>query len=273
MRTGACASCFSGSRRLAWRGGILCEVTGETDGLRLREIQAATLFDLAESGRLVEGSSPDRPVVPRLWIAGSAAGNLARLRVDVGAATAQAIEALVAREPPMGTADHAPRHLDDYVELLEVEAAVEDVSHELTYVFPATTTHWHEGPVVRSHTVEGAQLLERLEANGMPEALAAMGFGGTRDLWPSWCVALEGDAIAAVAFAARLSPFAAEVGVVTAPAFRGRGFAAAATAEWASLPALEGRILFYSADGANLSSQHVAERLGLAPLGPSFSIR
>jgi hypothetical protein len=97
------------------------------------------------------------------------------------------------------------------------------VSRELTYVFPATVRHWHEGPVVRSHSVEGAQLLEQLEANGMPEASAAMGFGDTRDLWPPWCVALEGDAVAAVAFAARLSPLAAEVGVVTAPAFRRRG--------------------------------------------------
>jgi RimJ/RimL family protein N-acetyltransferase len=248
-------------------------MTCGADGLRLREIQAATLFDLAESGRLVEGSSPDRPVAPRLWIAGSAAGNVVRCRVDVGAAAAQAIEALVAHEPPMRAEHHAPRHLDDDVQILEAEAAVEDVSRELTYVFPATMRHWHEGPVVRSHTVEGLQLLEQLEASGMPEAFAAMGFGDARDLWPPWCIALEGDAVAAIAFAARLSPLAAEVGVATAPAFRRRGLAAAAAAEWASLPELDDRTLFYSADAENVSSQHVAERLGLALLGPSLSIR
>ena len=92
------------------------------------------------------------------------------------------------------------------------------------------------------------------------------------DFWPPWCVALQGDEIAAIAFAARLSPDAAEPGVGSVPAFRGRGLAAAATAGWAALPGLQGRALFYGTSRTNVSSQRVAVRLGLRFLGASLSI-
>ena len=64
----------------------------------------------------------------------------------------------------------------------------------------------------------------------------------------------------------------AEVGIVTVPALRGRGYATAATAGWASLPALRRRVLFYSALQTNVSSRRVAERLGLRFLGGSLTI-
>lgn len=73
-------------------------------------------------------------------------------------------------------------------------------------------------------------------------------------------------------FAARLSRSAAETGVATVPAFRGRGYAAAATAGWAALPSLRGHILFYETDRMNRSSQGVARRLGLRFLGATFAI-
>jgi predicted GNAT family acetyltransferase len=106
----------------------------------------------------------------------------------------------------------------------------------------------------------------------MPEALVALGFVDVGEFWAPWCVALEGDEIASIAFAARLGPAGAETGVATVPALRGRGFAAAATAGWASLPALDGRTLFYSTSRTNLSSQRVAQRLGLRFIGATFSI-
>jgi GNAT superfamily N-acetyltransferase len=60
---------------------------------------------------------------------------------------------------------------------------------------------------------------------------------------------------------------AAECGVWTDPAHRGRGYAAAVTSAWAEILRPSGRHLFYSTGAQNLSSQRVAQRLGLHPLG------
>jgi hypothetical protein len=245
----------------------------ETGELRLLGIQAATLFELTESGRLRHQNSPDRSPAPRMWMGGSAAGNIVRMRVDVREDTAHAIEALVAREPPMTEAHSVPVHIDDYAELLGAEAPVEEVSGGMTYAFPDSLEYEHAARVVSSHTPEGAQLLARLQAEGMPEDLVQMGFVEARDFWPPWCAALDEGTIASVAFTARLSSVGAEVGVATAPASRGRGFAAATTVEWASSPSLEGRVLFYSTKATNVSSQRVADRLRLRFVGPSLSIR
>jgi hypothetical protein len=208
-----------------------------------------------------------------MWIGGSAAGNVVRIRVDVRERIADAIEALVAREPPLSEAHSVPVHIDDYAELLAAEAPVEEISRGLTYVFPDSLEYEHGARVVSSDSPEGAKLLARLQAEGIPEDLAKLGFVDARDLWPPWCAALDAGTIVSVAFTARLSPIGAEVGVATAPASRGRGFAAATTAKWASLPSLEARVLFYSTKATNVSSQRVAERLRLDFVGPSLSIR
>lgn len=60
---------------------------------------------------------------------------------------------------------------------------------------------------------------------------------------------------------------AAEAGTWTHPEFRGRGHASATTAEWAALQRPSGRLLFYSTSFTNRSSQSVAARLNLRPIG------
>jgi RimJ/RimL family protein N-acetyltransferase len=208
-----------------------------------------------------------------MWMGGSAAGNLVRIRVDVREETAHAIEALVASEPPLSDARRVPVHIDDYAELLGAEAPVEEVSRGATYAIPESLEYEHSARVVSSQTREGAQLLTRIQSEGMPEALVEMGFIEARHFWPPWCAVLDGGTIASVAFTARLSSIGAEVGVVTIPRARGRGLAAAAATEWASLPPLRGRALFYSTEAANVSSRRVADRLRLTFVGPTLSIR
>lgn len=98
------------------------------------------------------------------------------------------------------------------------------------------------------------------------------GFVSVADVWEPWCLAMEGEAVAASAIAARLSARAAEIGVYTFPKFRTGGYAAAVTAAWSSIASLDGRALFYSTSRANRSSQRVTSRLGLRMIGASFSI-
>jgi hypothetical protein len=53
---------------------------------------------------------------------------------------------------------------------------------------------------------------------------------------------------------------------------RGGRFAAAATAAWAARPALGDRVRFYSTQASNVSSQRVAQRLGLRLVGTTVSV-
>jgi RimJ/RimL family protein N-acetyltransferase len=81
-----------------------------------------------------------------------------------------------------------------------------------------------------------------------------------------WAAVRRGGRVVALCFTPVAGPEGAEAGVWTDPGHRGRGFAAAATARWAtSFPG--GRPLFHSTSDANRSSQRVAARLGLPRLG------
>jgi RimJ/RimL family protein N-acetyltransferase len=83
-----------------------------------------------------------------------------------------------------------------------------------------------------------------------------------------WTMALEGERVVSLCHTpGPMTPRAAECGVWTDPAVRGRGSAAAVTSEWAAMLRPTGRHLFYSTDSENLSSQRVAQRLNLRPLG------
>jgi hypothetical protein len=234
--------------------------------LDLLALDAETIFVPAQLDRTL-------PASPRLYMAGCSSGNIVRIRHDVGKHIAEAIERLVAKEPPLCYADSIPVHLDDYVRLLEGEAPVEQTIVELIWTFPERLSYGHRATLVASDTPEGDALLARLEREGMPEALVAAGFVDIGEFWAPWCVAFDGDDIASIAFTVGSGPESAEVGVHTFPAFRGRGFAAAATAGWASLPALRDCSLFYSTSRENVSSQRVTQRLGLRFLGVSLTIR
>ncbi len=243
-----------------------------TDLLRLLAIDLDTLFVMSPGGRIAGVNSPDGEAGPRLILAGCGAGNLARLRHDVSEATASDIAAVMEGEPPWSDSGSPPRCLSALVALLSRESPVQSVTRGIICVLPHAVRYATNVSIVSSEEAEGRRWLERLAREGTPRALRDAGFKGVDDFWAPWCVALEGGEIAATAFAARLGPLGAEVGVYTFPGFRGRGLAAAVTARWSSLACLAGRCLFYSTQTTNRSSQRVAQRLGLARLGASLSI-
>ena len=243
--------------------------TGDSD---LLAIQVATLFVLTDSGRIQLENDPDRSSGPRMYLAQCASGNIVRIRHDVGEETARAIDALVADELPLRDPDSRPRHVDDYVELLGAEAPVEQRSAGLIYCFPNHLEYEHDVMLVSSDTPDGDRLYARLADQGMPQALVQLGFAAAVDIWAPWCIALHEGEIASIGMTARIGPTGAEAGVITIPALRGRGFAAAATAGWAWLPSLYGRALFYSTDRTNEASKRVADRLGLRLIGASLRL-
>lgn len=88
-----------------------------------------------------------------------------------------------------------------------------------------------------------------------------------------WAMAvLDGRVVSICHTPAPMTERAAECGVWTHPGYRGRGYAAAATATWAAILRPSGRYLFYSTHAGNRSSQRVAARLRLRPLGWTWSL-
>ncbi|GAA2757595.1 GNAT family N-acetyltransferase [Actinopolymorpha rutila] len=82
-----------------------------------------------------------------------------------------------------------------------------------------------------------------------------------------WAIAVRDSRVLAVAHTPVADARGAEAGVWTHPDARGRGLAATVTSHWAALIRRTGRLPFYSTSADNLSSQRVAARLALRPIG------
>jgi RimJ/RimL family protein N-acetyltransferase len=82
-----------------------------------------------------------------------------------------------------------------------------------------------------------------------------------------WAALADGDQVVSLAHCARLTERAAEVGVQTEDAHRGRGLAPVVVRAWAVLLAPAGKVLFYSALEDNRASHRVAAKSGGTPVG------
>jgi hypothetical protein len=82
-----------------------------------------------------------------------------------------------------------------------------------------------------------------------------------------WVMATHDSRVISICHTPVFNARAAEAGVWTHPECRGCGHAAATTAEWAALMRPTRRLLFYSTSYSNRSSQSVAARLHLRPIG------
>ena len=243
-----------------------------TSDLDLLRVQYRTLFLTTESGRIVRENDPDHSSGPRFWLGGCATGNLAGLRMDVPASIADEIMALVATEPIFLERGSRPRHLARYLELLSQKGAAPRQSFLMNYQLPNDLEFERRPVLIHSENEESRRLLDFFTTHGIPDDLQELGFRDVSEFWEPWCFALHESRIASVAIAARLSETGAELGISTVRTLRGRGFAAAAAAGWSRLKSLRSRVLFYSTHRTNVSSQRVAERLGLRYLGASLRL-
>ncbi|VWB45940.1 GNAT family acetyltransferase [Burkholderia lata] len=234
------------------------------------DIDYRTLFRLHPDRRIERENDPECSPAPRFWLGRCADGSLAGVRTDVPTPIADALARLADSEPPM--ADRMqPAHLERYLALL---APVPHWNIGLVYPLPHALRFDTDPRValIGGDSDAGRHLLHALSTQGMPEGLFSMGFRRAADLWAPWCAAVVDGEVASIAFAARLSEAGAELGLATAPAFRGRGLAAAVTAAWSRLPSLQTRTLFYSTDSDNRASQRVASRLGLTLRGTTLRV-
>jgi hypothetical protein len=229
-----------------------------------------TLFQLCPDGRIERENDPDCSPGPRFWLAGCSEGNVFGVRADVPDDIALKLEELASIELPF-THPAIPKHLERYLLLFGSDGPV---AHDLglIYELPHAQQYPSRARLIGSDSEEGKSLMRSWAEGRVPEALFELGFREVADFWMPWCAAVVDGEVASIAFAARLADAGAELGLVTAKAFRGQGFAAAATAGWTWLPELRSRTLFYSTGRENISSQRVAARLGLRVRAASLRI-
>lgn len=229
-----------------------------------------TLFRLCPDGRIERENDPDSSPAPLFWLAGCPEGNVFGVHAGLPDDLAAKLEDLATDEPPF-THPAIPKHLQRYLSLLGSNGSV---AHDLglIYELPHGLQYASKARLIDSDSREGQDLMQSWAANRVPQTLLELGFREVADFWTPWCAALVDGEVASIAFAARLADAGAELGLVTARAFRGQGFAAAATAGWSRLPTLRSRTLFYSTDRDNISSQRVAARLGIRLRAASLRI-
>jgi hypothetical protein len=244
----------------------------EVGDLRLLHVDVKTSFVLSSSERIERTNDPDCSPGPRLFFTGCPQGNIVRIRHDVRDQIASRLLPIASREPPWRDPDVLPQCLGKIIDILSTDEPVATVAPGLIYRLPNDLQYERSATIVRGDSMEGETMLARFAERGLPQPMLDAGFKRIGDFWEPWCVVVERDEIASIAFAARLGDLGAELGVYTFPAFRAQGFAAAVTASWSSLPRLKGRALFYSTARSNRSSQRVTARLGLRMIGASVSV-
>jgi len=249
--------------------------------LELLRLDVEALWVTSAGGRMERVNAPDRSLAWKLFFAGCAEGNLVRVRHDIDDATAAKLLAICGGEPPWRDPWQLPQCIGKLLDVFSNSAPPATgaasripmtVGTGVIYELPHCVKYAHPASIVRGESPSGAELVARFTEMGMPRPMIDAGFTNVSDLWEPWCLAMEGEEVAAAAYAARHGRDGVEIGVHTFPKFRARGFGAAVTAAWSSLASLEGRALFYSTSRANRSSQRVAARLGLRMFAASFGI-
>ena len=234
-----------------------------TSALHLLEIEIETLWLRDTGGRLER--RPHGRAAPHLVIAVSREGWTLALGSEVPDALAEELWAMVVAEPPSSDPTVPPTGIARCKQLLGDALGPVELSKGPSYVIPRQTAFASAVEIRRSDDENNDLLQDQdIERLNWPAEEWRQLLDGS--LGP-WAMAMIGDQVVSICYSARLTDRGAEAGVSTVPEFQGRGYAAAVTAAWAALLAPSGRHLFYSIYAANVSSQRVAARLKLRPIG------
>lgn len=231
----------------------------------LLDLQIETLFRLDGTGRLLATNDAARGPAPRFFLGRTRAGNVARYRDDLPDEVVAALGRLVAAEPVTGELTGEPpigaaamraalgRHAPIGVEWRGPAYRFPEV--------PVPNAAATAIPVV-AIAADNADLLAGAFAPWRPTLPA---------IRPCVAAVVRGEVVA-VCHAARRSAAAAEAGVETLPAFRGRGYGAATVAAWAIAVRRAGLTPLYSTAWQNTASRRLAARLGLVLYAEDFHL-
>ena len=223
--------------------------------LEMMELHVEALFLRDERRRLAAVNDVDRRPAPRLFLGRTVEGNIWRFRRDLPEELVAGLEAILVDEPVATDLEQPALTAQRLHEALSRDAPVEGIWEGPAWHFPAQIGL---SPDVQVYRVT-----------------PGMQFTGDRFTWLvdelEYCqpcyVVLDGSRIASLCHSSRNSPLAAEAGVETLEAYRGRSYGAAVTAAWAQAVRAEGREPLYSTSWDNVASRALARTLGLILYG------
>ncbi len=239
-------------------------------------LQLRTLYELDGAGQILATREPGATRGPLFTLIRSATSVVWAVHATLDAPLKRALATLARDEPPTVALQQPPRHAARYRRLIEAAEAAEaaDRCHcfaGIAYQFPAQSMLAADLPLDpqtgwprQIAPVENEAQLAPHFSGWIPGEIAA----GRAPLMARW---LNGEPVS-ICFSARSSPEAAEAGVETAAAFRGRGFAAEVTRAWALAIRASGRVPLYSTAWENHASRAVARKLGLIAYASDWSL-
>jgi GNAT acetyltransferase len=218
-----------------------------------------------DRGRLARVREPAGRPAPDLVVGVAEGGCCVAIGSEVSDQAAVELEVICREATPQSDSSHPPNAILQAQDLLRDACGPVDLSSGPCYVFPPNPSFESPATLVRSTDEDTSAA-----GDDIPP-----GSTWTRDEWRlllagelgPWASAVVGGLVVSVCYSSRLAADGAEAGVWTHSDFRGKGHAAAVSAAWASLVTASGRQPFYSTSADNLSSQRVAARLGLRPIG------
>jgi hypothetical protein len=217
------------------------------------DLQLRTLFVLNGEGRITSTREPNPTRGPLFSLIRSPIRCAAAVRADIRQELAVELDDLAQEEPVAVDLRDAPKHADRYLCLLG--GAVDSGP---AFTFPDVIAQ--PAGVV---PVTDVRLLEH-EFRGWTQ-------DEIPERSPVLAVIEDGRAVS-VCFCARRSEVAAEAGLDTAAAFRGRGLASRVTAAWALAIRASARLPIYSTSWSNRESLAVARKLSLVACASDWTV-
>lgn len=215
-------------------------------------LQLQTLFVLNAEGRMTGTREPGSNRPPVLSLVRSGTDCAWAVRADVPDDLAAELARLARQERPTPDLRVPPVHADRFVSL--VHGRIESgPAFTFPEAFPAPA-----GVVLLHDPHAGDRYFPWLdeEMDGRSPVLAE----------------LEDGQAVSICFCARRSDVAAEAGLDTVEAFRGRGSGPRVTAAWALAIRSSGRVPLYSTSWSNQASLAVARKLGLVAYASDWSL-
>lgn len=231
----------------------------EATAHELMEFHVKALFTHDRNARLrtINEPWPGEAPAPRFFLGRTIEGtSLCRFRYDVPAMLVEQLETLCADEPAVKDFQTKPKHAEEYMNLLQGERI---------------TT----GPcfLVPDEIVPSTQLVRITRENATDTLRGGFEWLSSEIDYAQPCTAVvhEGRAVS-VCRSVRLTSEAHEAGLETLKAFRGRGYAAAAVAGWATEVRKLGAVPLYSTSWDNAASRSVAAKSALSFYGSNFTV-
>jgi hypothetical protein len=234
---------------------------GLADPLSLADIHIDLLYERDASGCLLRSRDPDVRS-PLLHLVRTAAGNRWCLAASLAQPRLDALESMLQDEPvvpDLWLLRATPPILEGVRELLAGLTTAPVQSSGPVFAFPRLAAS-----IATDVVTDAAALATAPELSWLRDA--------PRQAGPLVVARDDKGLVVSVCHSARTTLVAAEAGVETAPAYRGRGLATAVTARWAAEVIVQGRVPIYSTSWKNLASRGVARRLGLVMFGEDYAL-